>query len=150
MNWDTLGQVPAAMFDMTNNLETDKCTRSKVESQPPVFDKGIYTINAVVCQIVASNALFKFLISDSPTSHEEDVPSTCSKNKHLEDTMEAEAPEVKRLKFDEENEENEPVHSETSSEMPEESENTEKQEEAKDDPANVDKKGIVYSLRYMK
>ncbi|XP_055503674.1 serine/threonine-protein phosphatase 4 regulatory subunit 2-A isoform X2 [Leucoraja erinacea] len=78
--------------------------------------------------------------SDSPTSHEEDVPSTCSKNKHLEDTMEAEAPEVKRLKFDEENEENEPVHSETSSEMPEESENTEKQEEAKDDPANVDKK----------
>ncbi|XP_062923971.1 serine/threonine-protein phosphatase 4 regulatory subunit 2-B isoform X2 [Mobula hypostoma] len=82
--------------------------------------------------------------SDSPTSHGEDMQSSCSKNKHLEDTMEAEAPEVKRLKFDKENEEDESVHSEGSSEMPEESEKTRKQEEAKDaseftDPTNVDK-----------
>ncbi|XP_038666606.1 serine/threonine-protein phosphatase 4 regulatory subunit 2-like isoform X3 [Scyliorhinus canicula] len=83
--------------------------------------------------------------SDSPTSHGEDIQSNCSKNKHLEDTMEAEAPEVKRLKFDTENEEEEePVHSESSSEMPEETENTEKQEEAKDesewtDPVDADK-----------
>ncbi|XP_072328332.1 serine/threonine-protein phosphatase 4 regulatory subunit 2-A [Scyliorhinus torazame] len=83
--------------------------------------------------------------SDSPTSHGEDIQSNCSKNKHLEDTMEAEAPEVKRLKFDTENEEEEePEHSESSSEMPEETENTEKQEEAKDesewtDPVDADK-----------
>ncbi|GCC20472.1 serine/threonine-protein phosphatase 4 regulatory subunit 2-B [Chiloscyllium punctatum] len=82
--------------------------------------------------------------SDSPTSHGEDIQSNCSKNKHLEDTMEAEAPEVKRLKFDTENEEEESVHSESSSEMPEETENTAKQEEAKDDsewidPVNADK-----------
>ncbi|XP_043564293.1 serine/threonine-protein phosphatase 4 regulatory subunit 2-B isoform X2 [Chiloscyllium plagiosum] len=82
--------------------------------------------------------------SDSPTSHGEDTQSNCSKNKHLEDTMEAEAPEVKRLKFDTENEEEESVHSESSSEMPEETENTAKQEEAKDDsewidPVNADK-----------
>ncbi|XP_060691203.1 serine/threonine-protein phosphatase 4 regulatory subunit 2-B [Hemiscyllium ocellatum] len=82
--------------------------------------------------------------SDSPTSHGEDTQSNCSKNKHLEDTMEAEAPEVKRLKFDTENEGEESVHSESSSEMPEETENTAKQEEAKDDsewidPVNADK-----------
>ncbi|XP_048403772.2 serine/threonine-protein phosphatase 4 regulatory subunit 2-B isoform X3 [Stegostoma tigrinum] len=82
--------------------------------------------------------------SDSPTSHGDNVQSNCSKNKHLENTMEAEAPEVKRLKFDAENEEEEPVHSESSSEMPEEPENTAKQEETKDDsewidPVNADK-----------
>ncbi|XP_048462272.1 serine/threonine-protein phosphatase 4 regulatory subunit 2 isoform X2 [Rhincodon typus] len=82
--------------------------------------------------------------SDSPTSHGDNAQSNCSKNKHLEDTMEAEAPEVKRLKFDTENEEEEPVHSESSSEMPEETENTAKQEETKDDsewidPVNADK-----------
>ncbi|GCC16425.1 hypothetical protein chiPu_0022209 [Chiloscyllium punctatum] len=69
---------------------------------------------------------------------------TVQKNKHLEDMMEAEAAEVKWLKFDTENEEEESVHSESSSEMPEETENTAKQEEAKDDsewidPVNADK-----------
>ncbi|XP_069793118.1 serine/threonine-protein phosphatase 4 regulatory subunit 2-B isoform X1 [Narcine bancroftii] len=117
-------------------------SRSKVSLSSPLTTNGLP--NSTDREINVQQTEDKSH-SDSPTSHGEDVQSSCSKNKHLEDSMEAEAPEVKRLKFDKENEEDEPVHFESSSEMPEESENTGNKEESKDaseriDPTSVDKK----------
>uniref|UniRef100_UPI00398F511D serine/threonine-protein phosphatase 4 regulatory subunit 2-B isoform X2 n=1 Tax=Pristiophorus japonicus TaxID=55135 RepID=UPI00398F511D len=117
-------------------------SRSKVSLSSPLTTNGLPDSSDREINVQQTEDKSR---SDSPTSHGEDVQSSCSKNKHLEDTMEAEAPEVKRLKFDKEDEEeDEPVHSESSSEMPEEIENTGKQEEAKDESewtetANVDK-----------
>ncbi|XP_051873600.1 LOW QUALITY PROTEIN: serine/threonine-protein phosphatase 4 regulatory subunit 2-like [Pristis pectinata] len=79
-------------------------SRSKVSLSSPLTTNGL--LNSSDREINVQQTEDKSH-SDSPTSHGEDTQSSCSKNKHLEDTMEAEAPEVKRLKFDKEDEEDE-------------------------------------------
>ncbi|XP_067907601.1 serine/threonine-protein phosphatase 4 regulatory subunit 2-like isoform X2 [Heterodontus francisci] len=151
---NTLNRVNGIMLSGSHTGYTDRSningpgtprplSRSKVSLSSPLTTNGLPDSSDREVNVQQTEDQSP---SDSAPSHGEDVQSNCSKNKHLEDTMEAEAPEVKRLKFDKENEEEEeePVHSESSSEMPEETENIEKQEEAKDesewtDPAIADK-----------
>uniref|UniRef100_V9KZ31 Serine/threonine-protein phosphatase 4 regulatory subunit 2 n=1 Tax=Callorhinchus milii TaxID=7868 RepID=V9KZ31_CALMI len=140
---NSLNRVNGIMLSGSHTSYTDRSningpgtprplSRSKVSLSSVLTTNGL--LDSPESREISVQKTEEKLHDESPTPHGEDSPTSCSKNKHLEDdTMEADAPEVKRLKFDKESEEEAPpALAESSSEMPEEAENAAKQEETKE------------------